>query len=203
MADEPLVDRLFPPHRPWWRPVIQGAAFLAVALTLLFRSVRHLRSFAWPFGVLLGGLAALQFVNALRSRPTDSSWGPDARWDGDGEARNEWASTSLALGVGGWLLDGALGILPAGALLFGLVALRQIRRGDGRGKGLAVAGIVLGVIGLVAAGLSYVFPDEAPGLHLARGPGVAGALADLEDVAFGVGEVAPEAARSRVPFDLG
>lgn len=50
---------------------------------------------------------------------------------------NGYAVAGLVFGLVGWF--------PL-ALLFGFVGLREVRRGNGRGRGFAVAGLVLGAI---------------------------------------------------------
>ena len=65
---------------------------------------------------------------------------------------NAWAVASLVVGIL-WL--GGIGALLA--LVFGYLALRQIRRSGGTqgGRGLALAGVVLGWVGLaISAGIA-------------------------------------------------
>jgi hypothetical protein len=61
---------------------------------------------------------------------------------------NGLAVASLVLGIVGILLE-LFGVIPILAITFGVVARRQIAQGRGTGRGMATAGIVLGVIGLV------------------------------------------------------
>lgn len=64
------------------------------------------------------------------------------------------AITSLSLGIVGLLLTCLCGVgalLGIGALVTGWLALRQIRASEGRtkGRGMAIAGIVLGVLSIL------------------------------------------------------
>jgi hypothetical protein len=65
---------------------------------------------------------------------------------------NRFAITALCCGIGQFILGLAivlniLGAIPA--IIFGSIALRQIRlRGEG-GRGLAIAGLVLGILGVI------------------------------------------------------
>ena len=66
---------------------------------------------------------------------------------------NGLAIASLVLGVSLWWTYGVGSIL---ALIFGLIAKRQIRERGERGGAMATAGIVLGILGIVAAILFIV-----------------------------------------------
>jgi hypothetical protein len=72
---------------------------------------------------------------------------------------NTWAVASFVLGVitlpGGFCLV----IPPVLAIIFGMLALRTSNASDGKtpGQGLAIAGIVLGTIGLIFAGLCWAY----------------------------------------------
>ncbi|MCL2647801.1 MAG: DUF4190 domain-containing protein [Phycisphaerales bacterium] len=73
---------------------------------------------------------------------------------------NSWAVASLVLGIvsmaGGCL---AFGIPPILAIVFGLLAMQKAARqsGGGRGgRGMALAGLILGTLALLAAGLMLV-----------------------------------------------
>lgn len=68
-----------------------------------------------------------------------------------GRGTNGFAIAALVLGIL-WLC-GAGSLL---ALIFGIVALSQIKRTGQGGKGMAIAGIVLGAVGLVAVVLSVI-----------------------------------------------
>ena len=85
--------------------------------------------------VLLGGLVLRQrsVATSPAGIPTRTSAG----------LANGWAVASLTLGVL-WLF----GLGSIAALVFGFVGLRQIDRVEGKGRRLAIAGIVLGWIGL-------------------------------------------------------
>lgn len=64
---------------------------------------------------------------------------------------NGFATASLVLGIVG-LPTFCVGITPLLAVIFGLIALRQTsgdNGGDTRGRGLAIAGIVCGAVGLL------------------------------------------------------
>ncbi len=69
---------------------------------------------------------------------------------------NTWAVASLVLGIvsmaGGCAF---VGVPPILAIIFGIVALRSMSRSGGTqaGHGLAVSGIIMGVIGLMLFGL--------------------------------------------------
>jgi hypothetical protein len=98
---------------------------------------------------------------------------------------------------------GLLCFLPAAGLVLGLVALRQIRRGGGRGTGMAVAGAVLSSVGLVLWTVSLSagvvadawreFEDGATGggtaYALRRGDCFDSPTGSLEGEAYGVEEV--------------
>ena len=69
-------------------------------------------------------------------------------------ASNGFCVASLVLGIIG-IPAGCTVILPVLAVVFGIVGYTQVSRneGDGGGKGMAIAGMVCGVIGvLIAAG---------------------------------------------------
>lgn len=61
---------------------------------------------------------------------------------------NPLAIVSLILGIVGFFI-GLFGIVGAVALVLGLVARSQIARTGQRGRGMALAGIILGAIALV------------------------------------------------------
>jgi len=50
-----------------------------------------------------------------------------------------------------WVCGTINGMFSLGALVTGVVGLIQIRQGGQKGKGLAITGIVLGTLGLIAA----------------------------------------------------
>jgi hypothetical protein len=50
-----------------------------------------------------------------------------------------------------WVCGTINGMFSLGALVTGVVGLIQIRHGGQKGKGLAITGIVLGTLGLIAA----------------------------------------------------
>src|SRR5579875_910980 len=66
---------------------------------------------------------------------------------------NNFAIASLACGLGqviGWLLVLVPGFVAAVlALVFGIASLRQIRRRGEAGRGMAISGVVLGVLGIL------------------------------------------------------
>jgi hypothetical protein len=93
-----------------------------------------------------------------------------------GDAPPSWAApttcglaiASLVLGIV-WL--GGIGALLA--VVFGFLALRQIGRSQGRlsGKGLAIAGLVLGGVGIVGAvGFAFLIADVTHGIEKAFTP---------------------------------
>ncbi len=75
------------------------------------------------------------------------------------------AVTALVLGiialVTSWTVIGGV-VLGLAALIFGIVALRKVKARTGTGKGMAIAGIVTGVLGaaiavvIVAVGVSIL-----------------------------------------------
>ncbi|MEU8591010.1 DUF4190 domain-containing protein [Streptomyces sp. NPDC048664] len=86
------------------------------------------------------------------------------------EPVNGLAITSLVLGI--------LCCLPGVGLVLGLIALAQIRRRGGRGRGLAVGGMAMSLLGLmlwvlaVASGAAHdVWGGFTHGAHRARGGG--------------------------------
>lgn len=56
---------------------------------------------------------------------------------------NGFAVAALCCGIGGLVTDGIAGVL---GVIFGIVALRQIARDGQGGRGLAIAGIVVGAV---------------------------------------------------------
>jgi hypothetical protein len=101
--------------------------------------------------------------------------GPPTRWNG-------FAVTSFVLGI----IGGAC-LLWIGAIGFGIAALREVKRRNERGRGLAIAGIALGgvwavvlavvmVVALVAA--SHDLPDTEDG----SGYGSGGSSSDTRNV---------------------
>ena len=86
---------------------------------------------------------------------SDGNWYPHQHWSPPAPARtNPFAITSLVLGVVWIYWVGS--IL---AIVFGHVALRQIARSDDQesGRGMAIAGLVLGYLGLAAGALMVAF----------------------------------------------
>lgn len=69
--------------------------------------------------------------------------------------RNGLAITSLVLGIVGLFIS-FYGIVGLIALILGFVARRQIARTGQRGSGMALAGIILGAVGLVWGIISAV-----------------------------------------------
>jgi len=69
---------------------------------------------------------------------------------------NALAIVSLVFGILGWTLLPVLGIIVA--IVTGHIGLNQIRRSNGaqQGEGLAIAGLILGYLGL-ALGLLAIF----------------------------------------------
>jgi hypothetical protein len=70
---------------------------------------------------------------------------------------NALAVISLVFGVLGWTLLPLIGIIVA--IVTGHLALGQIRRSNGTetGEGLAIAGLVLGYLGLAVAVMAVLF----------------------------------------------
>lgn len=91
-----------------------------------------------------------------------------------GSQRKGMAIAALVLGALAlltcWTILGGI-LLGVAALVVGLVAVSRARKGAGGGKGLAIAGIVLGVLGavlsgaLLAFGLSFLGSEEAQDLQ--------------------------------------
>ncbi|NYG54630.1 DUF4190 domain-containing protein [Nocardioides perillae] len=91
-----------------------------------------------------------------------------------GSQRKGLAIAALVLGALAlltcWTIVGGI-VLGVAALVVGLVALGRARKSTGGGKGLAIAGIVLGVLGavlsgaLLAFGLSFLGSEEAQDLQ--------------------------------------
>jgi hypothetical protein len=67
---------------------------------------------------------------------------------------NTWAVASLVLGIVG-IPSSCIAIPPLLAIIFGILAMRTGNSATGKppGQGLAIAGIILGTIGLVLFGL--------------------------------------------------
>jgi hypothetical protein len=70
---------------------------------------------------------------------------------------NTWAVASLVLGIVSMAGGCAFVVPPILSIIFGIIALRGTNQATGRtsGAGMAVAGLILGAIGLVAAALFY------------------------------------------------
>lgn len=82
-------------------------------------------------------------------------WGAPQGW-GYGAPPAQPASRGLAIAS---LVLGILWLCGVGAvlaLIFGIVALRRVRRGVGAGKGMAIAGIVLGSLGILVGVVLWV-----------------------------------------------
>ncbi|GAA5013810.1 hypothetical protein GCM10025734_60570 [Kitasatospora paranensis] len=77
--------------------------------------------------------------------------GPPTRWNG-------FAITSFVLGI----IGGAC-LLWIGAIGFGIAALREVKRRNERGRGLAIAGIALGGVWAVVMAVAMVFVLVAAG----------------------------------------
>ncbi|PWI17827.1 hypothetical protein DI272_29455 [Streptomyces sp. Act143] len=95
------------------------------------------------------------------------------------------------------LVLGILCFLPAVGLVLGLVALAQIKKRGERGRGMAIAGSVLSVVGLVLWTVSLstgVVSDAVDGLKdAARGEGTAYALAKGDCFDSGTGSLQGDA----------
>ena len=77
--------------------------------------------------------------------PQPGTYAPGAQW-AQPQKTNGMAIASLILSLAGIVTVGAAGIL---GLIFGIVALRQISRTGDAGKGMAIAGIVVGSLMVV------------------------------------------------------
>lgn len=70
-----------------------------------------------------------------------------------GRHTNSLAIASLCCGIGQVLAGAIAGIV---AIVLGLMALRQIKETGEDGRGMAVAGIVLGIVGIVMTALLVI-----------------------------------------------
>jgi Domain of unknown function (DUF4190) len=70
-----------------------------------------------------------------------------------GRRTNSLAIASLCCGIGQVLAGAIAGIV---AIVLGLVALRQIKETGEDGRGMAVAGIVLGIVGIMLTALLVI-----------------------------------------------
>ena len=93
-----------------------------------------------------------EFITRLPAPAVNSGWQPSSVLVQNPETSG-LAVASLVLGV--LWLGGAGSLL---ALIFGAVAMHQIKRSRGTlsGKGMAVAGLVLGIIGTIPAVLFWL-----------------------------------------------
>ncbi len=93
--------------------------------------------------------------------------GPDQSY-AESRPRNGLGTAALVLGVLGillaiFLIGGLLGVL---AIILGVVGLGRVRRGDANNRGVAIGGIVTGVIavllvaGIVALGVAFFQSNE-------------------------------------------
>lgn len=73
------------------------------------------------------------------------------------------AIASLVCGILGLVTCCAI-VPSAVALVLGGVSLSTIRQGEARGRGLAIAGIVLGIAGLIVGALFWIFAATSPAL---------------------------------------
>jgi hypothetical protein len=89
----------------------------------------------------------------------EPGWQPDPSWPAPPPGWQLWAPASISgMAIAAFVL-GLLGFAVVSAILgivLGCVALRQIRRTGQRGKGLAIAGIVLGGVWLAVLALAVV-----------------------------------------------
>jgi Domain of unknown function (DUF4190) len=79
-----------------------------------------------------------------------------------GAGMNRMAIASLVCSLFGWLCI----IGPILGLMFGFVALNQIKQTGQRGRGMAIAGIVIGALliaGITAYGILGPRPKHVPG----------------------------------------
>lgn len=72
-------------------------------------------------------------------------------------ASNGFCVASLVLGIIG-IPAGCTVILPVLAVIFGIVGYTQVKRNEGGGKGMAIAGIICGSIGVLIAA-AYHLPN--------------------------------------------
>jgi hypothetical protein len=72
--------------------------------------------------------------------------GPPGYSQQPGRRTNSLAIASLCCGIGQIIAGAIAGIV---AIVLGMVALRQIRETGQDGRGMAVAGIVLGIVGIL------------------------------------------------------
>lgn len=86
-------------------------------------------------------------MTEIPNQPAQSGWAPPpppAYGPANHTATNGLAVASLVCGI--LWIGGLLSVL---ALIFGIIALSQIRRQGGRGRGMAIAGTILGGLGIV------------------------------------------------------
>lgn len=79
------------------------------------------------------------------SYPQPGTYAPGAQW-AQPQKTNGMAIAALVLGLAGIVTAGAAGIL---GLIFGIIGVRQTSRTGDAGKGMAIAGIVLGSLGIL------------------------------------------------------
>jgi uncharacterized protein YqgC (DUF456 family) len=92
---------------------------------------------------------------ALFGRPSPREEDRARRWGEWVRRQDGFAIASLVLGVFSLLELGALIVPGLAGVVIGILALRRIARTGRAGRGLALAGVVLSVLSLVAAGFLY------------------------------------------------
>ena len=76
-------------------------------------------------------------------------------WPASSRPSNGMGTAALVLGIVGFLtailvVGGLIGVL---AIIFGFVGLSKVRRGEATNRGSAIAGIVLGAVSVILAGI--------------------------------------------------
>jgi Domain of unknown function (DUF4190) len=91
---------------------------------------------------------------------------------GPAPRNNPFAITALICGIGqfvlGLLVFGNI-VLAIPAIVFGALSLKQIRLRGERGRGMAIAGLVLGILGVIYFALVVII--IATSLHVSHGAG--------------------------------
>ena len=94
------------------------------------------------------GACGINTFQAGTSSPVESSTFVGSLYAPPRQSTNGLAIASLVLGIVGFFVYFGFGVTAILALVFGYVSRKQIRQRGQNGSGLAVAGIVLGWIGL-------------------------------------------------------
>src|SRR5258705_234427 len=100
--------------------------------------------------------AAVSPINSNNCRSCGMRFTMEGTHVESGGASNGYCVASLVLGIIG-IPTGCSIILPLLAILFGIIGYTQVSKNEGEGgKGMAIAGIVCGAVGLIIAILYYM-----------------------------------------------